>query len=723
MSRSTIPFATIAATLLVSAGVAQPPPSASPRTVAPVAAKPIAANDAVQAAEFLEKAYNGTRPPESVRMLHAILLGSQLGPGEGWFGPAQTRYTWEWLAKQCAVDPAKGAIPRDRFRGTDPWFARLDRNKDGHIGPEDLDWSDRNPYIMQSGMVNRWFRRMNAQGNGKLTRDELLNFFEKAAQGKDHMTPDDLRDALLGGASGGGFSPGDAPTPEVLVRGLFAGEIGSLNEGPQVGQPAPNFSLKTVDGKDEIQLTKLLGSKPVVLVFGNFTCGPFRSFYPEVEAVYQRYKADVNFLMVYVREAHPTDGWKMESNAKSGVVVKQPTTYTDRVAVAGQFCTRLKPTMPVAVDEINDPVGNAYSGMPARLYVIDRQGKVAYKSGRGPFGFRVGEMEQALVMALLEQMPPARLGRVPLLSDGEAWAKLPTPDAELVTSRPALPAWAKAMAAAMPKTTAAVLELDALHRTKSPVDPKLWAAIRYVAAHANRNPYGEAYALADLRHAGGSDSDINAIQIDPGRWMPEHRPALTFAQKLTTAANTVTDEEFAGLRKQYSDATVVAMVQLLAFANFQDRLVLSLGVEVEEGGPLPPLAVRFRKPFAGAADVPKRPVSARGDQTALAPQMIDDTAWTKLDFGELQAKMEVQRAREPRIPVPSFESIRKYMPPNYPKDREVKIKWSLVCTGYQPERAAAWSLCTRSFGDESKQDRVFEETLFWVVTRSLECFY
>ena len=58
--------------------------------------------------------------------------------------------------------------------------------------------------------------------------------------------------------------------------------------------------------------------------------------------------------------------------------------------------------MPVVVDEISDPVGHAYSGMPARLYVIDTQGKVAFKSGRGPFGFKTPEMEQALAMCLLE---------------------------------------------------------------------------------------------------------------------------------------------------------------------------------------------------------------------------------------------------------------------------------------------------------------------------------
>ena len=38
-------------------------------------------------------------------------------------------------------------------------------------------------------------------------------------------------------------------------------------------------------------------------------------------------------------------------------------------------------------------------------------------------------------------------------------------------------------------------------------------------------------------------------------------------------------------------------------------------------------------------------------------------------------------------------------------------------------RANAWSACTRAFAEDAKQDRVFEELLFWVVTRSLRCFY
>ena len=116
----------------------------------------------------------------------------------------------------------------------------------------------------------------------------------------------------------------------------------------------------------------------------------------------QKYGDRVEFVNVYVREAHPTDGWHMESNARVGVKVAQPTTLGERVKACDQFCRVLTPSMRVVVDEIDDRAGNAYSGMPGRLYVIDPSGKVAYKSGRGPFGFRAGELEQALVMALLD---------------------------------------------------------------------------------------------------------------------------------------------------------------------------------------------------------------------------------------------------------------------------------------------------------------------------------
>ena len=228
------------------------------------------ARDADAAARWLRNAFKGKPTPEAAEMLLAIAKGSDMGPGDGWFHPSQTRYDWKWLAEKHGIKP-DGAIPRDKFQGPANLFARLDRNKDGVLRADDFDWSDRSPFVRQSGMITSWFRRMNKGGDGQLTREEWMKFFDKAAAGKDHLSPDDLRDALL--AAPPASAPAakmQEPKPEVLLRGLFRGELGSLMEGPAVGAPAPDFRLKTPDGKKEIALADLRG-KPVVLIFGSFT--------------------------------------------------------------------------------------------------------------------------------------------------------------------------------------------------------------------------------------------------------------------------------------------------------------------------------------------------------------------------------------------------------------------------------------------------------------------
>ena len=138
----------------------------------------------------------------------------------------------------------------------------------------------------------------------------------------------------------------------------MADEICSLKEGPSVDEAALDFELKPLDRGDPVRLSDRLGTKPVVLVFGNFTCGPFRSMYSAVEAVREHQKDAADFLFIYVREAHPTNGWAMRSNEKAGVAVAQPTTSQERSTVAKQYAAKLKPSIPLLVDDINDAVGN-----------------------------------------------------------------------------------------------------------------------------------------------------------------------------------------------------------------------------------------------------------------------------------------------------------------------------------------------------------------------------
>jgi hypothetical protein len=101
--------------------------------------------------------------------------------------------------------------------------------------------------------------------NGRVSHAEWEAFFARASKGKGYLTPDDLRAALQPPP------PSPGPSPLVLLQGLLAGELGSFHDGPRVGEPAPDFTLKTFDGKRTVRLSGFRGHKAVVLVFGSFT--------------------------------------------------------------------------------------------------------------------------------------------------------------------------------------------------------------------------------------------------------------------------------------------------------------------------------------------------------------------------------------------------------------------------------------------------------------------
>jgi alkylhydroperoxidase family enzyme len=294
-----------------------------------------------------------------------------------------------------------------------------------------------------------------------------------------------------------------------------------------------------------------------------------------------------------------------------------------------------------------------------------------------------------------------RASRIAALDQGEAWKRLPTP---LHGSGQHLPIWARTLAATLPHTTAAMLELDYMHRTQSPLPAKLRAQLRWVTAHANHCVYSEAQAEADLRRLGVDAAAIQALAGDFRGLPTKESCALLFARKLTAATNTVTDPEVVGLIKHYGEKQVVALVLLVAYANFQDRLLLALDVSPESEDGLQPLDVQFAgrpTPASRPPLPPSQPDHAIGSTDRHLPPPPP--------FGDLQKGQEQQRARKARV----------YLPP----ENSWQANWGNVCHTYQPELAAAWSACVHAFSMEAEHDPVFEETLFWVVTRSLRCFY
>lgn len=100
--------------------------------------------------------------------------------------------------------------------------------------------------------------------------------------------------------------------------------------------------------------------------------------------------------IVYIREAHPTDGWQVARNEREKILVKQPTSDAERADVAQTCVKQLKFSMPCLIDDLKDSTNKAYAAWPDRLYVVDIDGKIAYKGGPGPGGFKPLDAEKVL---------------------------------------------------------------------------------------------------------------------------------------------------------------------------------------------------------------------------------------------------------------------------------------------------------------------------------------
>ncbi len=102
----------------------------------------------------------------------------------------------------------------------------------------------------------------------------------------------------------------------------------------------------------------------------------------------------------------------MQSNIRDAVVFNSPKSEDERTNVAGACVRKLGIKFPAIIDGFENRTEIAYTGWPDRLYLIDRDGKVVYKSKPGPFGFKPDQLEEALKklpqgQMLSEQLQPA----------------------------------------------------------------------------------------------------------------------------------------------------------------------------------------------------------------------------------------------------------------------------------------------------------------------------
>lgn len=86
----------------------------------------------------------------------------------------------------------------------------------------------------------------------------------------------------------------------------------------------------------------------------------------------------------------------MPSNLKEGILIASARTFLQRNEAAETCVVKLGIHIPAVVDDMQDTTERAYTAWPDRLYVINREGRLAYKSKAGPFGFKPADMAVVL---------------------------------------------------------------------------------------------------------------------------------------------------------------------------------------------------------------------------------------------------------------------------------------------------------------------------------------
>jgi len=128
------------------------------------------------------------------------------------------------------------------------------------------------------------------------------------------------------------------------------------------GNSAPNFSLKSFDGK-EFSLAGSLKKGPVVLAFFKVSCPVCKFTFPFLERLCQRYKSD-NVTLLGVSQ--------------------------DNVSASRDFAQDFGVTFPVLIDDASYTVSNAYGlSMVPTVFLVEPDGTVKISS----MGFVKADLE------------------------------------------------------------------------------------------------------------------------------------------------------------------------------------------------------------------------------------------------------------------------------------------------------------------------------------------
>jgi Flp pilus assembly protein TadD len=166
--------------------------------------------------------------------------------------------------------------------------------------------------------------------------------------------------------------------------------------GLRPGDLAPQFSAAKVATGERVTLAQLRDGAPMLLVFGSYTCPNFRAAAGNLNALYAKYKRQIPFYLIYIREAHSTADWQSARNEREGIALPAATNMSEQQQHASMCVRKLHIDFPALLDDITGAAEKAYSAWPSKAYVVNRQGKIVFSTGLSELDFKPDQLEAAI---------------------------------------------------------------------------------------------------------------------------------------------------------------------------------------------------------------------------------------------------------------------------------------------------------------------------------------
>jgi len=142
----------------------------------------------------------------------------------------------------------------------------------------------------------------------------------------------------------------------------------SWGRAPEPGDEAPSFELPSLAG-EMIKLADFKDSRNVVVTFGSATCPQTAASIGGLRSLAREFsRADVEFLFIYVREAHP------------GSDLPAHHSLEDKQRAALLLREQEQISFPVLVDDLGGETHRKYGALPNASFIVDKSGRIAYRS-------------------------------------------------------------------------------------------------------------------------------------------------------------------------------------------------------------------------------------------------------------------------------------------------------------------------------------------------------